>query len=56
MRPASWTPSATGQAIESFSNSQIALPDMHYQVIDFDGNPSDVVSVTPDANNSGLAT
>ena len=44
------------QAIESFSNSQIALPDMHYQVIDFDGNPSDVVSVTPDANNSGLAT
>lgn len=44
------------QAIESFSNSQIALPDMHYQVIDFDGNPSDVVFVTPDANNSGLAT
>lgn len=44
------------QAIESFSNSQIALPDMHYQVIDFDGNPSDVVSVTPDANNSSLAT
>ena len=44
------------QAIESFMNSQIALPDMHYQVIDFDGNPSDVVSVTPDANNSGLAT
>lgn len=44
------------QAIESFSNSQIALPDMHYQVIDFNGNPSDVVSVTPDANNSGLAT
>lgn len=44
------------QAIESFMNSQIALPDMHYQVIDFDGNPSDVVSVTPDANNSSLAT
>lgn len=37
-------------------NNQIALPDMHYQVIDFDGNPSDVVSVTPDANNSSLAT
>ena len=44
------------QAIEGFMNGQIALPDMHYQVIDFDGNPSDVVSVTPDANNSGLAT
>ena len=44
------------QAIESFMNNQIALPDMHYQVIDFDGNPSDVVSVTPDANNSSLAT
>lgn len=44
------------QAIEGFLNNQIALPDMHYQVIDFDGNPSDVVSVTPDANNSGLAT
>ena len=44
------------QAIEGFLNNQIALPDMHYQVIDFDGNPSDVVSVTPDANNSSLAT
>ena len=44
------------QAIEGYMNSQIALPDMHYQVIDFDGNPSDVVSVTPDANNSSLAT
>ena len=44
------------QAIENFMNSQIALPDMHYQVIDFDGNPSDVVSITPDANNSSLAT
>lgn len=44
------------QAIENFMNSQIALPDMHYQVIDFDGNPSDVVSATPDANNSSLAT
>lgn len=44
------------QAIENYANSQIALPDMHYQVIDFDGNPSDVVSVTPDANNSSLAT
>lgn len=44
------------QAIENSMNSQIALPDMHYQVIDFDGNPSDVVSVTPDANNSSLAT
>lgn len=44
------------QAIENASNTQIALPDMHYQVVDFNGNPSDVVSITPDANNSNIAT
>ena len=43
------------QAIESFMNSQIALPDAHYQVLSLDGD-SDVVTITPDANNSCLAT
>ena len=40
------------QAIESFMNSQIALPDAHYQVLSLDGGDSDVVTITPDANNS----
>ena len=44
------------QAIEGFANAYIALPDMHYQVIDANGNPSDVVSVIPDADNSSAAT
>ena len=43
-------------AIESFVNAQVALPDMHYQVVDFEGRPSDVVTVTPDKNNSSLST
>lgn len=42
-------------AIENFMNSMVALPDMHYKVIDHEGNPSDVVSITPDANNSSVA-
>lgn len=42
-------------AIESFFNAKVALPDMHYQVVDFYGNPSDVVSITPDENNSSVA-
>ena len=44
------------QAIESFANTYIALPDMHYQVVDVNGQPSDVVTITPDANNSSAAT
>ena len=44
------------QAIESFMNGYIALPDMHYQVLDVNGQPSDVVRITPDANNSSAAT
>ena len=44
------------QAIESFMNNQIALPDAHYQVLSLEGGDSDVVSITPDANNSCLAT
>ena len=42
-------------AIESFMNSKVALPEMHYQVIDVNGNPSDVVTITPDALNSNVA-
>ena len=44
------------QAIESFMNGQIALPDAHYRVLSLDGGDSDVVTITPDANNSCLAT
>ena len=36
-------------------NSKVALPDMHYKVVDAEGNPSDVVTVTPDKNNSSVA-
>ncbi len=43
-------------AIESFMNSKVALPDMHYTVIDTEGKASDVVSITPDENNSSVAT
>ena len=41
--------------IESYMNSQVALPDMHYQVIDVNGNPSDVLTITPDEKNSSVA-
>ena len=43
------------QAIEGFFNAKIALPDAHYEVVDFDGKPSDVVSIAPNADNSCLA-
>ena len=43
-------------AIENYTNAKVALPDMHYQVIDVNGNPSDVVTITPDAVNSNVAT
>ena len=36
-------------------NAKIALPDAHYEVVDFDGKPSDVVSIAPNADNSCLA-
>ena len=39
-------------AIESFMNAKVALPEMHYQVIDVNGNASDVVTITPNALNS----
>ena len=44
------------QAIESFINAQIALPDVHYRVIDENGNDSDIVTIAADSNNSGVAT
>ena len=43
-------------AIESFMNAKVALPDMHYQVIDVNGKPSDVLTITPDEKNSNVAT
>ena len=32
-------------AIEGFFNAKVALPDMHYSVIDEAGNPSDILSI-----------
>ena len=42
-------------SIESFMNAKVALPEMHYQVIDVNGNASDVVTITPNALNSNVA-
>ena len=42
-------------AIKDYVNDQVALPEMHYQVIDVNGNPSDVVSITPNELNSNVA-
>ena len=42
-------------AIESTMNAKVALPEMHYQVIDVNGNASDVVSITPNELNSNVA-
>lgn len=42
-------------AIESFMNAKVALPEMHYQVINVNGNASDVVTITPNALNSNVA-
>ena len=39
----------------TISNNCLALPDTHYKVIAPDGSDSDVVTVTPDANNSCYA-
>lgn len=43
-------------AIESFMNAKVGLPDVHYTVIDVNGNPSDLLTITPDENNSCVAT
>ena len=42
-------------AIESFFNAKVALPDMHYSVIDEAGNPSDIITVEPTQYNSSLS-
>ena len=39
-------------AIENFYNAKVALPDMHYRVIDESGQDSDLLTVTPDPYNS----
>ncbi|MBP3478014.1 MAG: DUF4465 domain-containing protein [Oscillospiraceae bacterium] len=41
------------QAIESFTNAKIALPDFSYEIITLEG--SDVITIEPDANNSAKA-
>ena len=41
------------QAINSFTNDKIAVPDFHYTIIDLEGE--NVVSIVPNANNSGAA-
>ena len=43
-------------AIESIYNAKVALPDTHYAVVDMDGRPSDVLTVTPGKQNSCVAT
>lgn len=43
-------------SVESFINSKVGLPDMHYQVIDPEGNPSDVLTIAPNEKNSSVAT
>ena len=42
-------------AIEGYMNAKVALPDMHYQVINPDGTPSDVLSIVPNEKNSSVA-
>ena len=44
------------QAVDSWSNAYIAIPDTHYQVVDVNGQPSDVVSIVPEELNSCSAT
>ncbi len=40
---------------ESFINSKVALPDMHYQVIDPEGKPSNILSIDVHEKNSSVA-
>ena len=44
------------QAIENYMNTKIALPDVHYRVIDVNGNDSDILTISTDANNSSIAS
>ena len=43
-------------AIEGIGNSKVALPDVHYTVIDPNGEPSDLLTVAVDEHNSSAAT
>lgn len=43
-------------AVESIYNAKVALPDTHYTVVDMNGNPSDVLTVTPGKDNSCAAS
>ena len=42
------------QAINSFTNDKIAIPNFEYEIINIEGD--NVVSIVPDANNTGAAT
>lgn len=42
-------------AIENFYNAKVALPDMHYRVIDEVGKESDILSIEPTEYNSSQA-
>ena len=42
------------QAINSFTNDKIAIPDFEYEIINIEGE--NVVSIVPDAHNTGAAT
>ena len=40
----------------TISNDKEGIPDFHYEAVDVDGNPSDLVSFTPDKYNPGVVT
>ena len=42
------------QAINSYTNDKIAIPDFEYEIVNIEGE--NVVSIVPDANNTGAAT
>ena len=42
------------QAINSYTNDKIAIPDFEYEIVNIEGD--NVVSIVPDANNTGAAT
>ena len=42
------------QAINSFTNDKIAIPDFEYEIVNIEGD--NVISIVPDANNTGAAT
>ena len=44
------------QAVESFMNAKIAVPDIHYEVIDINGAGSDIVEIEPNPDKSVKAT